>query len=165
MMHRTVLTTRPQPGTASRNRPRGFTLIEVLIALIVLSVGMLGIAGLYVYGMQAGRSSLFRHQAVTLAGDVAERIRANPTAGATYMGGGANNRCVVSGAGCLPAEMAASDILLWKQQAVDTLPNGDVTIVYNNAAVPSVYQITVSWDEAGQAIAPTYMITIPVLEI
>jgi type IV pilus assembly protein PilV len=125
---------------------------------------MLGIAGLYVYGMQAGRTSLFRHQAVTLAGDVAERIRANPTAGLDYAGAGANNNCVASGASCIPAEMAANDILLWKQQAADTLPNGDVTIVYNNG-VPSIYTITVSWDEAGQAVAPTYVITIPVLEI
>ncbi len=60
-------------------RVRGFTLVEVLIALIIMSVGMLGIAGLYVQSMQAGRTSMLRHHAVTLAGDIADRIRANPT--------------------------------------------------------------------------------------
>ena len=64
----------------------GFSLIEVLIALVIMSVGMLGIAGLYVEGMNAGRTSIFRHHAVTLASDVADRIRANPTAGVFYEG-------------------------------------------------------------------------------
>ena len=48
---------------------KGFSLVEVLIALIIMSVGMLGIAGLYVQSMQAGRTSMLRHHAVTLAGD------------------------------------------------------------------------------------------------
>ncbi|MCG8370161.1 MAG: type IV pilus modification protein PilV, partial [Proteobacteria bacterium] len=67
---------------------RGFSLVEVLIALIIMSVGMLGIAGLYVQSMQAGRTSMLRHHAVTLAGDIADRIRANPAAGAAYAGAG-----------------------------------------------------------------------------
>ena len=49
---------------------QGFSLVEVLIALIIMSVGMLGIAGLYVQSLQAGRTSLFRHHSVTLAGRV-----------------------------------------------------------------------------------------------
>ena len=63
-------------------KQRGFSLVEVLIALVIMSVGMLGIAGLYVQTMQAGRTSMLRHHAVTLAGDVADRIRANPRASA-----------------------------------------------------------------------------------
>ena len=65
-------------------RQHGFSLIEALVAFLILSVGMLGIAGLYVQSMQAGRTSMFRHHAVTLAGDVADRIRANPGGGAAY---------------------------------------------------------------------------------
>ena len=76
----TSFTTRP-PSRCKK--ASGFTLIEVLIALIILSVGMLGIAGLYVHSMQAGRTSILRHNAVTLAGDIADRIRANPRAGPT----------------------------------------------------------------------------------
>ena len=74
---------------------KGFSLVEVLIALIIMSVGMLGIAGLYVQSMQAGRTSMLRHHAVTLAGDVADRIRANPAAGAAYAASpGQNFNCV-----------------------------------------------------------------------
>ncbi len=142
---------------------RGFTLIEVLIALIIMSVGMLGIAGLYVHSMQAGRTSLFRHNAVILAGDVADRIRANPRAGAAYAGAGADNNCVAGGVDCTAAEMAAHDIFLWDQQAAATLPNGDVAIVYDNGVDPPTYAITVSWDEPGENL--NYSITIPVFEI
>lgn len=139
---------------------RGFSLIEVLIALVVMSVGMLGIAGLYVHSMQAGRTSLLRHNAVLLAGDIGERIRANPRAGIFYTGGGADNQCVDAGINCTPDEMAQHDIFTWDQQAVDSLPAGDVTVAYDDAVAPPRYQITVSWDEAGQEPPPSYTIIV-----
>jgi len=142
---------------------RGFTLIEVLIALVVMSVGMLGIAGLYVHSMQAGRTSIFHHHAVTLAGDVADRIRANPRALVAYAGAGANNNCVSGGVNCTPAQMAANDIFLWAQQATDTLPTGTVVILFDNGPVPREYNITVSWTEPGENLS--YAITIPVTPI
>jgi type IV pilus assembly protein PilV len=148
---------------AASNRIQGFTLVEVLIAMIILSVGMLGIAGLYVHSMQAGRTSLFRHHAVTLAGDIADRIRANPRAAAAYAAAGANSNCVDGGVDCTPAEMAANDIFLWALQAADTLPTGNVVIVFNNGPVPPTYQITVQWNEPEGA--RSYSITIPVFPI
>ena len=145
-------------------RQTGFSLVEVLITLVIMSVGMLGIAGLYVQSMQAGRTSMFRHHAVTLAGDVADRIRANPRAAAAYQDDvGANNNCVLGGIDCNPAAMAANDIFLWKAQAAETLPGGDVTIVLDNAVIPPTYSITVSWNEPGEL--QTYVITIAVLGI
>lgn len=143
---------------------RGFSLIEVLIALIILSVGMLGIAGLYVQSMQAGRTSMFRHNAVTLAGDIADRIRANPSAGTAYTAtAGADKSCVNDVVDCLPADMAAHDIYLWQQQADDSLPNGRVTVTHDGDLVLPSYQITVGWDEPGES--PTFTIVIPVLDI
>ena len=144
-------------------RHRGFSLVEVLIALVIMSVGMLGIAGLYVQSMQAGRTSLFRHQAVTLAGDVADRIRANPTAGGAYTGGGADNACVDQGVNCNAPAMAAHDIFLWSQQAADSLPNGQVTITFDGAATPPMYTIRVAWVEADQPL--DYTIVIPIRPI
>lgn len=143
---------------------RGFSLIEVLIALIVMSVGMLGIAGLYVHGMQAGRTSLFRHHAVTLAGDVADRIRANPDAGAAYLAAGSDNGCVAGDINCSPEQMAAQDVLLWQQQADDSLPEGQVAVTYN-AGVPSVYTVRVTWSEAGQDPPPFYEISFRLFEM
>ena len=148
---------------SNSQRVGGFTLIEVLIALVILSVGMLGIAGLYVTSMQAGRTSILRHNAVTLAGDVADRIRANPRAGPAYALAGANNNCVDGGIDCTLGQMAAHDIFLWDQQAANTMPNGTVNIVFNNGVVPPTYQITVAWTEPGENL--NYSITIPVFGI
>ena len=152
-----------KPQASQPRKVRGFTLIEVLIALIIMSVGMLGIAGLYVHSMQAGRTSVLRHNAVTLAGDIADRIRANPRAGGAYGLAGANNNCVAAGVDCSIGEMAAHDIFLWDQQAAATLPNGQVNVVFNNGVVPPTYQITITWTEPGEVL--NYSITIPVLGI
>ena len=155
--------TRPtEPSTADRQH--GFTLVEVLIAMIVLSVGMLGIAGLYLHSIQAGRTSVFRHQAITLAGDVADRIRANPSAGVNYQAAGQDNGCVDGAVDCTPTEMAQNDIDTWDTQAASALPGGQIGIVFtDNAGVaPDTYQITVSWSEAGQNPPPSYSVTIPV---
>ncbi len=145
-----------------RSRQRGFSLVEVLTTLVVMSVGMLGIAGLYVQSMQAGHSSMFRHHAVTLAGDVADRIRANPTAGIAYTAPNvANINCAAGGGDCDTGQMAAHDIGLWKSQAADTLPAGKVTIVFDAAVVPPTYLIAVSWNEIGEQLS--YEIKISVL--
>ena len=143
----------------------GFTLIEVLIALIVLSVGMLGIAGLYVHSMQAGRTSILRHNAITLTSDIADRIRANPRAGAAYTlaNPGTASDCVANKVNCSRDEMAATDIFSWSQQAADTMPDGSVAVVFDSGPTPPTYAITISWTEAGEI--RTYGVTIPVLGI
>lgn len=147
-------------------RQRGFSLVEVLITLVIMSVGMLGIAGLYVQGLQAGRTSMFRHQAVTIAGDVADRIRLNPTAAAEYEAtSGKDNGCVAGTVNCTPKEMAENDILLWKDQVEAALPSGAIAVDYTNGGgggAPSTYDITISWVEPGET--PSFAITIPVLE-
>jgi len=145
-----------------RRSSAGFSLVEVLIALVIMSVGMLGIAGLYVEGMKAGRTSTFRHHAVTVASDVADRIRANPRAGIKYQEAGGNNNCVLGNVNCNDAQMAADDIFRWDAQAALMLPNGDVAVVFDDTVTPNTYAITVTWDEAGALTAPSYAITIPV---
>jgi type IV pilus assembly protein PilV len=144
-------------------RHRGFSLVEVLIALVIMSVGMLGIAGLYVQSMQAGRTSMLRHHAVTLAGDVADRIRANPRAGIAYEGAGVDGSCISGVVNCDAVTMAGQDILLWQQQAVDTLPTGNVAITFDDSGIPPLYTINVTWTEPGANPPPAYSITIPVL--
>ena len=148
----------------SRARQRGFSLVEVLIALVIMSVGMLGIAGLYVQSLQAGRTSMLRHNAVTLAGDVADRIRANPRAGVVYQDSdGVNRNCVDNGTDCDASEMADHDVFLWKAQAGTTLPGGDVTITFDDTVFPNEYTINVNWTEPEGPLA--YEIKIPVLGI
>ena len=148
---------------------KGFSLVEVLIALIIMSVGMLGIAGLYVQSMQAGRTSMLRHHAVTLAGDVADRIRANPAAGAAYAASpGQNFNCVSATANCNVAQMAAHDIFLWQAHAAEFLPamadgSDQVVVAFNAGALPPMYTITVRWDEpTPDENTSAYSILVPV---
>ena len=148
-----------------RHRQKGFSLVEVLIALVVLSVGMLGVAGLYVQSMQASRTSMLRHHAVILAGDVADRIRANPRAGVAYQGSGRDHDCVSGFVDCDEAAMAGHDILLWKQQAAEALPDGDVQVTFDESGDLPTYLIVVIWTEPGAASQPFYSLSIPVLAI
>ena len=68
-------------------KKRGFTLIEVLITLVILIFGLLGIAGLMSKGQRASYEAYQRGQAVTIASDMAERIRANRTQALAYAAG------------------------------------------------------------------------------
>ena len=72
------------PGSAALRCNRGFTLVEAMVALIVLSVGLLGIAALYVETLRANRTSLYRTQAVNMATDIGDRMRSNRNPAAAY---------------------------------------------------------------------------------
>ena len=61
----------------TRHRNQGFTLVEALIALLVLSIGLLGVAALQLIALQNNNNAMFRSQATYLAYDIADRMRAN----------------------------------------------------------------------------------------
>ena len=59
------------------NNNKGFTLIEVLVAVFVLAIGLLGLAGLQAKSLQFNHSAYQRSQATILAYDIIDRMRAN----------------------------------------------------------------------------------------
>lgn len=129
---------------------RGFSLVESLVALVVLSVGLLGIAALYVSALRFGRTALLRSDAVTLAGDMADRIRANVSGGANYaMAAGATYTAVpaCAAAGCTAAQMATTDKAQWAALLARTLPAGTGTVAVDTATTPATYTVTVQWTE------------------
>ena len=144
-------------------RAQGFTLVEAMVALVVLAVGMLGIAGLYVTTLRSGGSAIYRMQAVNLAADLADRIRTNRGAGASYAGAAADNNCYGAGSvDCAPALMAANDLFVWQQQVAAILPNGNANVVVPPvAAGPFTYTITINWTESGGA-ALNYVLTLQI---
>ena len=128
----------------------GLTLIETLVALVVLSVGMLGVAALQVQGMSAGRTANYRSHAANLAADMAERIRSNPLALDAYAGPASDNRCAaVGGEGldCSPEQMAAHDLFLWDRAIRASLPEGDWRIQVDSGSEPPGYRLEVTWVE------------------
>lgn len=159
------------PTTRPMRRAGGFTMVEALVALVVLAIGLLGIAALYLDSLRAGRTAIYRTQAVNLASDIADRIRANRAAGVAYVvdfGAVAQpTACNSEAAACTPAQVAADDVFLWKQRILGTvdaggnpvalgpLPEGDGAIQVT-AGTPNVYVITIRWTETGQDAQASY---------
>ncbi len=110
------------PGSAVLRRNRGFTLVEAMVALIVLSVGLLGIAALYVETLRANRTSLYRTQAVNLATNIGDRMRSNRNPASAY----------ACGSPCDPAAgsnaIAIADLTDWVNQIEQQLPGGTADV-------------------------------------
>jgi type IV pilus assembly protein PilV len=143
----------------------GFTMVETLVALVVLAIGMLGIAALYLNSLQAGRTAIYRTQAVNLAADLADRIRANRTAIGAYASDYADTFAEVPAcfttAGCSAAALATSDLSRWKADIEELLPNGQGQVVVTlppGAGQPAGYVITVQWAEVGEVNPVTFQL-------
>jgi type IV pilus assembly protein PilV len=149
-------------------RQAGFTLIEVLVALVVMAVGMLGIAGLYIESLRTGQMSVSYTNAVTLASSMADRIRANQTGIGGYAGAAAGNamagtsanNCVNGIADCSSAQMAVDDWFWWYEDVKAQMPEGrQASIQVVNAAPVNVYTILLQWPERGLAAPVSYTLT------
>jgi len=132
------------PSSMSRFRQQGFSLLEVLIAMLILGVAVMGFAGLQVRALQSTGVAHVRSQAMTLATDTSERIRANRLALATYLtatnwtddlpagtpSSWANTCLLTSTAsnGCSDIQMAQFDIQEVRYIASQVLPNGTVNV-------------------------------------
>lgn len=114
-------------------RQRGFSMVELLVALLIVSVGLLGIAGLQAYGLQANHSAYLRSQATVLAYDALDRMRANvdaATAGSYNIDFGVSP----SGSGSI----ADSDLSEWTNNIESTLPSGEGKISVDSSGFATV---------------------------
>lgn len=151
------------PRILERHGQSGFTMVETLVALVVLAIGLLGIAALLLKSLQSGRTATYRTQAVNLAADLADRIRVNRTAQAAYTTlftetPDQQATCDTTG-GCSDADLAATDLARWKDRLGELLPEGagQVAVVAPVAAgEPATYTITIRWTEAGEAAPVTF---------
>ncbi|NJM11545.1 MAG: type IV pilus modification protein PilV [Synechococcaceae cyanobacterium SM1_2_3] len=110
----------------------GFTLLEVLVTLIVLSVGLLSLAGLQVVGLRTSHSAYMRTQATIQSYDLIDRMRANISgvqAGDYHKpikadsAGDVKVNCKAT-QGCGAQDMALNDLYEWNTAIADILPNG-----------------------------------------
>ncbi len=146
------------------SRPLGFSMVEVLVALVVLAVGMLGVASLFATSLRSGGSAISRMQAINLANDLADKIRANPTGALAYQGAATKGNCVGGAIGtqsCDSATMAANDLYVWQQQITATWPSnaaGQVTVTAVAGTPLYTYQIQITWKDAAESQTQSYIL-------
>jgi type IV pilus assembly protein PilV len=132
-----------------RKTQRGTTLVETLVALVVLSVGLLGIAALQMASLTNNRGAHLRSQASVLAYDIADRMRANRTA--------ANANAYRVDFGAEPAlsetTLNAIDLREWKATLRTILPGGDGEIVGDG----TMFRISVRWTDSSSANPQTFI--------
>lgn len=128
----------------------GATMIEVLVALFVLSVGLLGVAAMQQVSLRNSHSSQMRAQATALAYDIADRMRANrfeavrdPSPYGVGLGPAPAATCSTAAPGD-PALQAGCDLVQWKQALAGALPEGDGSVTIEPMPAPGVNQVRVA---------------------
>jgi type IV pilus assembly protein PilV len=154
----------------------GFTMLEVLIAIVVIAFGLLGVAGLQVVALKNNQSASYRLIATTLANDMIDRIKTNAVG---LIGGDYNQPnpnayttqvpdCLKS-AGCSPQQLAQNDRFEWATLVAAALPGGRAIVCLDStpddglsAASPqcdglgtTLYAVKIWWnDERNQVADP-----------
>jgi type IV pilus assembly protein PilV len=123
---------------SKRGRQGGTSLIEVLIATVVLSLGVLGVAGMQAAGLRASYGASYRAQAAFLAQDILDRMRGNPGQAKSY--GVAYGDAAPTGTTIIDRDKAQ-----WLG-AVRNLPAGDGTVQID--LLTNVVTVTVRWDNS-----------------
>jgi type IV pilus assembly protein PilV len=161
--------------THTASRSRGFTMLEVLIAILVTSIGLLGVAGMQAFALKNTHSASLRLTASMLATDMIDRTHANKSGSrygwydkpalAAYTTAVAS--CLTA-AGCTAQELASNDLNEWSQRVAASLPNGTGIVCYDStpndgvsSAAPDcdgngIYVVKIWWsdDRNGNVATP-----------
>lgn len=123
----------------------GFTLLEVMVAMLVLAIGLLGLAGLMTSSMRNNLSASHRTQATWMAYDIIDRMRANRAGAAT----GGYATAMGTAATCSTAlpvgTIKNQDIVAWKNQLACALPAGNGSIAFPASGHA---RVVIRWDDS-----------------
>lgn len=134
---------------------QGFTLLEVLIAVLVLAFGLMGLAGIQATGIKNNNSAYYRSVAAQYAAEMADRMRANATVDYSTKSASPHAACKTT-SGCTPSEMAEHDFNEWINALQSALPSGTGTVTAKvGAGTDPVFVVTVSWDDTRAGAANT----------
>lgn len=145
---------KPLAAHSCGRHSQGFTFIEVLIAVVILSIGLLGLAGLQATSQRANHSAYLRSQATLFAYDMADRMRANRTAMLTgaynnLSGIPTNPGCITTG--CSAADVALYDTYVWNTALAQQLPSGKGKVV----GAGGIFTVTLMWDDTRSGATGT----------
>ena len=126
----------------------GFSLLEVLVAIVILSIGLLGLAGIQANSLSDNHKAYYRSQATQLSYDIIDRMRSNKVVIDNYLTSfmastiaAAQSGCTV--AGCSADQMAQNDLFEWNSALNSLIPSSRNIISKSG----DTYTITLSWDE------------------
>lgn len=151
---------------------QGFSLIEVLVALFVISIGMLGIAGMELFSKQTGNEAIQRSTAVLLAQEMMGKMRANPAGLASYLNSAIGNASLSTPSSncksttCTTTTLAAYDLWSWEQlldgatetaNSVNTggLVQPQACITGPSGGAAGVYTVAIAWRGSSAMGNPT----------
>jgi type IV pilus assembly protein PilV len=141
-----------------RRTESGFTLLELLVTLVILSIGLLGLGLMQTTGLGMTKTAYARTQAMMLAGDIADRVHANHNNAANYVGASAPGAVTCAADNlCLGPALAASDMADWSNRLQIELPGGSGQIAdagatpigcpAPSAVVVGFMRVVVKWNE------------------
>jgi len=135
-------------------RQTGLSLLEVLIAIAILGIGLLGLAQMQAFGLLNVERAYQRSQATVLAYAIADKMRANVTTANSYLttfmpaaDASAQPDCKTT-SGCTVAALAENDLFEWNQELTAQLPGATGTI----ALVDGNYTVAIVWDDTGDGV-------------
>lgn len=131
-------------------KQQGSSLIEMMVALFVLAIGMLGVMSMQVKSMQFNQSAYYYGQAVYLANEIVESMRGNSAVAHSYLieldevKPNPQADCREAGVICSPTQLRDWDLSRWRENVSETLVSGTSSITNNG----SFYTITVQFDDS-----------------
>ncbi len=129
-----------------KQKQTGFTMLEVLVTMIIVSFGLLGIAGIIMNGLKNNQSSYSRSQASWLANDIADRMRANYIVAQSAALPYNLTLAATTPAAVSPVTIVNSDIIAWRTAIANTLTSGTGSISLN--ATTRLVTVVVQWDDS-----------------
>jgi type IV pilus assembly protein PilV len=138
----------------AQSRQTGLSLLEVLIAIAILGIGVLGLAQMQAFGLLNVERAYQRSQATVLAYAIADKMRANVTTANSYLtefmpaaDASAQSDCKTT-SGCTVAALAENDLFEWNEELTAELPGATGTIVL----VDGNYTVAIVWDDSGDGV-------------
>ncbi len=133
----------------------GFTLLEVLIALLILAIGVLGVAVLQFKALRYNHDAYLRTQISVLAEDIIDQIRLNDANANAYVA----NYVLPAATGACDIAVAANavnDLACWRTQLINTLPPGTQANITNAGAMYTVDFIWTDRENQVRTISYTF---------